>query len=388
MARERVGDPAVPQLRHLTPQQLDPVGRITAYYFTIAVGLVSVGAALGLTLNPSGYQQLSNPALAAVSVFVLAGAFAGFAIMANPRGPVLSRLRFQVVFGLVIVANLLSALSQLGSNHLARDDWGPVCLGLALLACAPYRSSYEILWFTLQGVLTAGILATLQAFTSEVTVSGIVVVVVAITPSLGIGLGAAAYSRSLVAGLRGLRAAESDARRAHDDELRQRLLDEDSVGELGALRSEVVPFFERLSAQDYMTDADSARATELSAGLRLAIVERLSNDPLSGLVSRFSDPDGALRSLGERQRAALRALIVAATGIDGINRESVTLTLSAASDRGEGARGSLAFAGGDPDRIRTTLQPFVRMLGFVLDDARLTIVPGRTTVRFGSTRTD
>lgn len=375
------------QPRYITPLDLDPTGRVTAYYVTKAVGLVSIAAAIGLTINPSGYAQLANPAMAALSIVILVGAFTAYAVMAHPRGGTLTRLRFQIFYLLVIAASVISALSQSGSNQLARDDWGPICLGLALLVCAAYRSSYEILWFTVQGVLASGILATFQALSSEITVSGVIVIVVAIVPSAALGLAAAAYSRALVAGLTGLRKKESEARSAHDDELRQRLHDENSVGELGALRSEIVPFLERLSVHGQMTPDDSKRAIELSTGLRLAIVERLSNDPLAGLVSRFSDAEGTVRSLTEHQRAALRALIVAAASVGGIEQESLSLTLSPGADRVMGARGSVAFSGGDTDRIRAALQPFVRMLRFVFGEAKLTNDRQSTTVRFASTRT-
>ncbi len=371
-------------LRSTTPLELDPLGRVTAFYFTTAIGLVSVGAAVSLTLSPTGSEQVSSPPLAALALVVLAGAFVGFAIVASPGASPLTRLRFQAVLSLIISANVLSAISQFGSNHLARDDWGPICLGLALLACAPFRSSYEILWFTVQAVLTAGILAAFQAFTSEVPANAIIIVVVAITPPLGIGLGAAAYSRSLVAGLRRLQRVEADSRSTHDDELRRRLQEEDSVGELGSLRSEVVPFFKRLDVQGHMTEADSKRATELSAGLRLAIVERLSHDPLFGLVSQFSDPERASRSLGERQRAALRALIAAATGLAGVHSGSLTLAL--AHEPGRGVSGTLTFGGGDPEGSQATLKPFVRMLRFVCGQAKFTIASDVTTIRFVTLR--
>jgi hypothetical protein len=365
--------------RDITPHELDPTARTTSFYFTIALGAVSVGAAIGLTVNDSGVRQLSLPWLGILAIAVLAVAYAALIVMTKPSGPLLSRFRFQAIFALVILANVLSAVGQFGSNDLARDDWGPICLGLALLACAPFRPAHEILWLTVQAVITAGTLAVVQSLTSEVTVPGVIVVVVAITPSVGIGLGGAAYSRSLVDGLLTVRAAEAEERRRHDDELRQRILDEDSVGQLGALRSEVVPFFELLSAQGFMTEGDSRRAIDLSAGLRLAIVERLSSDSLSELVADFSDFGQVSRSLTERQRAALRALIGAIREAEGVEAGSLSLTLSREQDR---ARGSLTFRGGDSRALRAGLNPFVRMLGFVVGAARFSSVAGKSAVRF------
>lgn len=376
------------RLRHVTPQELDPVGRVTAFYFTIPVGVASVGAAIFLTYNPSGYAQISSPLLAALAIAVLAGAFVAFVVMATPRGPILTRLRLQVVLSLVIAASVLSALSQFGSNHFVRDDWGPISIGLTLLACAPFRSSYEILWFTLQGVLAAGLLAVLQAGTSEVTVSGMILLIVAITPAAGIGLGAAAYSRSIVTGLSRLRAAEAEARDELANDHRQRLYDEDSAGELEALRNDVMPFFEQLLTQNFLMPTDSQRAIELSESLRVAIVKRLAYNPLSELVAEFVDIHSVARFLSERQRAALRALVGGVAALEGVQQESVVLALSPDGGQLQGVRGSLSFNGGDPSHIGFSLHPFVRMLGLECGESSLKWEDRKGIVRFSSTPID
>lgn len=364
-----------------SPQELDPISRMTAYKFSVAVGAASIGTAFAQTFVQNASSQITTHLLAALSIVILTVAWLSFIFMAHPRRTVITQARFQLVYALIIVAAILSAWSQAGSNHTARDDWGPIVLGLALMASAPYLSSIEAFWFTLQGAIVTVALALFQSVTSETALVSSILIVIALVPVVGFGLSAAAYSRSLVSDLRQLQASEAQTHAAHEDQVRQRLRYVSTVGELGALRTEVLPFLERLGNQDTLKAADTARARELAEDIRGAILERLTYEPLSELVPRFSDSDGAARSLNERQRAALRALILVVTNLDGIFRESFFLEFRPSS--GE-VSGSLTFNGSDPDGVRSTILPFVSMLGFVFGATEITSTGQTTIVSFSA----
>lgn len=362
-----------------TAQELDPVGRVTSRAVSTAVCAVTVLIAVGLTVNPHARTEISSIPLAVAAIVVLLASNWLVIWFSNPYGPLFSRAKFQIVYCGIMAAAVLSGLSQLGQNSLSRDDWGPLVLGLILICAAPNRPPREIACWAAQGVVVSGGLAVMQAMTSVTAVGWPLVIIVAITPPLAIGLGAIAYSRYLIAGLIEERASEIARRREHDDVVRQAVLDEDSNGDPGALRSDILPYLIRLSADGYLSESDRVRAAELSAVLRADIVTRLAYDPWRELVTELDDPDRWSQEISERQRVALRAILVALE-----NRESVRADSVGLSFRRSGADivGTISFSDGDAREAKSSLAPFVRTLRFVFARAELHTVNEIVTIAF------
>lgn len=362
-----------------TAQELDPVGRVTSRAVSTAVSAVNVLIACGLTLNPHGRSEISSAPLAIAAIIVLLVANWMMFRFSDPYGPVFSRRRFQLVYAGVLIAAILCGLSQLGQNTLSRDDWGPIAVGLVLLCAGPNRPPREIAWWTVQGVLVTGALAVLQVTTSATEVGLPLVIIVAITPPLAIGLGAIAYSRNLIAGLRAERTAEIALRREHDDAVRQLVRDEKSLEDLGSLTTAIVPFLTRLSIEGRLSDSDRTRAAELSAVLRADIVEHLAFDPWHEIVAVIDDPDRWSREITERQRVALRAILVALEDRASVDPGSVRLRFVR---MGSEIVGTIAVSDSEVQGAKSTLAPFVKTLRFVFQSAELQIHNEIVTIRF------
>lgn len=365
-----------------TAAELDPVSRVTARMFILGAGIVSLALSVALTVDPSAQMQLSIPWLGAAAIVLLVTSYVFLYISADPFGPVLSRTRFQIFFAGVLGASVLNALSQFGSNTLIRDDWGAVCLGVALLVAAPYRLPRDILWLMTQAVVATFTLVVLQKVSSDTDMALVILSVVAAVPALAIGLGAAAYARSLIASLEGSMLAAVDARKQHDDDVRQRLADSDSMGQLGAIRADVVPFLERLERERELRPDDPGRAADLASALRLAIVERLSQSSLADAVDDYRDEQGAAALLNGRQRAALRAAAGAAGaagGRDGASSGHVILTLERS---GAGGLGRLELRGERGAAQAASIMPFLRILKLVFSGVDVASATSGTVVTF------
>jgi hypothetical protein len=366
-----------------TAAELDPVSRVTARMFVIAVGVVSVALSIGLSLTPSGREQISQPLVGLAAHLVLVASYAYFIRAADPFGPVISFARFQLFLGGIMAASVLNALSQFESDSLIRDDWGGVCLGLALILAAPYRRSAEIVWFTVLAVGLTFALAIVQNLSSATTTTLSILALTATTPAVAVGLGSAAYARSLVGSLQEARSEAAAERARHERGVLTRLGDTDAMGELGSLRRDVVPFLARLEHTGVVQPGDTVRAAELASVLRRAIVERISRGTLADVVVRYSDADRLAASLDDRQTAALRALIRAIGEQFGPSaRPGLFLELREADD----ACGSLEFTAPPGAASTAALAPFLRMVRLVFDEVEVkTTEDGRAvTFRFDS----
>ena len=361
-----------------TAAELDPVSRVTARMFVIAMGAVSVALSVALSLTTTGREQISLPVVGVLAQLVLAASYVYLVRAADPFGLAVSRARFQTFLAGVMLASVLDSLSQLGSNTFIRDDWGAVCLGLALLLAGPYRRSNEIVWFTLQAVALTFALAFLQNMSSATTTTLSILALVAATPSIAIGLAAAAYARSLVASLEKARDEARVERVRHESGVALRLAETDAMGELGALRRDVLPFLTRLAESKTLQSGDAVRATELASELRRAIVDRISRGTLADVVDRYSDDDGVATHLDERQISALRALIGAIGDQYGASAGQ-TLTLER---RGPDAWGRIEFTRPAGASAPTALAPFLRMVRLVFDEADARTVDGALVVTF------
>jgi hypothetical protein len=364
--------------KRLTAAELDPVSKVTARMFVIAVGVVSLALSIALTLTPSELEQMSIPVLGVTAQIVLVVSYIFLVRAAEPFEGSVSRGRFQIFLAGIMLASVLNSLSQFGTNELIRDDWGAVCLGVALLLAAPYRRPTEIVWFTVQAVVLTFTLAVVQNLSSATAAVLSLLALIAATPAIAIGVGAAAYAHSLISSFEGVKKQARTDRSLHEAQLRARLAETDAMGELGSLRSDVVPFLSRLNETGRMRDDDAARAAELASVLRRAIVDRLARGTLADAVGNYSDGARIAAHLDERQRAALRALIAAVTAA-GVDVEKMSLSLYR---HGMAGRGTLTFPV-PPEGFRPGgLMPFFRMIRLVFDDVAVRTVDGRREVAF------
>ncbi|MCU1481337.1 MAG: hypothetical protein JWQ19_2123 [Subtercola sp.] len=358
-----------------TAQQIDPLSGITARIFVFVVGLVNVGTAIGLAL--SNGSEVTLPALQIAGIVVLVAAYVYFVWAAEPYRKRVTFRRFSLVFALVALASVFDALSQFGADTAVRNDWGPICLALLLMLAGPYRHPLEIVGFT---VIALALVSVTTVIVEASRTAGPYFIALSIvgTPILAIGIGSAIYAGYLISGLTADRAAAAAARDRRDQADRREAIEEFLGRDIRALRSEVLPFFRHLKAQDALTPADIDKAAELQTRLRASIVSNLSADPLEDVVGSFVDPDHLSRRLSEQQRAAVRAVIAFLADQPSINRRDITLSFEITDTA---MCGTLHCVVASDRALASRAAPFVGLLQFAFasvtdelaaDDAHLT----------------
>ncbi|MEF2977465.1 hypothetical protein [Subtercola sp. YIM 133946] len=359
-----------------TAQEIDPLSGITARIFVAVVGLVSVASAVALAVGNGA--QINQPVLQIVGLVILLAAYVFFVIAAEPYRRRVTRKTYAIVLGLVIVASLFDALSQLGTEAHIRDDWGPICVALVLMVAGPYRPPLEIVVFTaISLVAMAAIVMMQESAATRHTV--VIALVTAVTPSLALGIGAAIYSGYLIAGLRADRGRAAKARELRDTSDRREAIEEFLGHDVEALRADVLPFFRELRIRDALSEADIERAAELQTSLRASLVARLSAEPLHDLVGVLDDPQHLSRRLSEPQRTALRAFVSFLADQPSISRSDISLTFSASETSLHGTLDCPI----DSDRtLSFRATPFVGLLQLAFDSAADDFAPDRARVEF------
>lgn len=248
---------------------------------------------------------------------------------------------FQV---LLVVMVVTSAASTMGANALLRDDWGPLVVGVLLVASTPYRPAREIVFWTVVHTLICAVLGIAQA---PFTDSGFPTLTYAVTGSVAVavmGFTAAAYARSLTHSTQLWQTRAWQAAAAAALENRSGVARSVQQQRISLLNREVVPYLHRILEAPSVSDDDRDEARRLSHSIRslfVAEVEKtwaqLMLDDLVGrypqlnIVARANDPD----DLGSREvlerRTVLRAL--AAISVERLAATDIELELSAPEGR-------------------------------------------------------
>lgn len=373
---------AVPRMRPprgTTALQLDPLASISARGVLVVVAAVSMLVAVGLTFSTT--DQISSWPLAVAALVVLAAGFGWFVRSAFRFDLGVSSDRFATAFALIAIATVLNSLSCLGTNIVVRDDWGLITLGLALMAAAPFRTHTELgTYVTISAllVLVLVVLHELMSFSSS-PIPVPVTVLVALAPTLALGLGAVAYARSLLYGIYAERLEQADDRDQQFDELRRAFVDDDVVGGIGGLRSDIVPFLGRIRQSGVVTEADRVRAAELAVALQNAVDASSQSDSLGDHASRLVDESGLSVRLHEDDRATIRALLIALESSPLTEKGSLVLELL----EGESDRfGMVRCSSDDVRALRTDVLPFIRMTRLMFRTATEQVVGRELLVQF------
>ena len=212
-----------------------------------------------------------------------------------------------VALSLALLAMVLSAMSMFESNAYIQDDWGTIAVGAVCLILCPYRPPRE-------QVIAGGAREHLRGIRRarcrrSRSSRGIPVFAYdrdRTHPAAVHGARRRRRSHSIV--LRMLRRWQSRANRAVRalaDEHREGITRSVQQDRVTILNRDVVPFFTAVLGQDELTDADRARALEISNSIRssmVADVDRTWLDVVVGQASSGSPRDrrgGGSRSRGE-----------------------------------------------------------------------------------------
>ncbi|MGV8884547.1 MAG: hypothetical protein ACOH1T_03020 [Microbacteriaceae bacterium] len=355
-----------------TPQQLDPLSGITARLIVIVAGVLAVIVALAMSVySRSQTSHVGSEIAALVVLMVTVGYFMRYT---SPYRAPFTRRSLVIVFSGALLAVVLNAAAQWGSNTMVRDDWGPIAVAIVIVCLGSYRTSREILVGALIAAAVVGIVAALQSGTLIVQVPVVVYSVVAASPVLATGIAAAAFSRTTVRFVTEWRQEMSTAvESAAPDSVPP------ATSHLAYLEGEVIPFLNAVSAAGSIDAGDSARARVLSRELRVLMVIDADQSWAATLVDSLDDEDGLARTLSAAQRGCLRGLVANVRNSAVFMPGSMQLEL--VRRNGE-VRGEFRVGLREGSNPRIRLAPFVAVARAVFVDAEGAFTPTHFCLRF------
>lgn len=332
--------PRIPR-RLLTQQRLDPLGALAAWPLAPVVALIVVAYTATTTVLQAG--QIQHPLLSVLAIVASVAAAGTLVAASRPDHAPFDRPLHLVMVGLAVSAHLLDQAARWGHNTLIQDDFGPLCIGLLLLALAPYRPWREI---ALSAAATAAIVAAVtvpQTPFLSIAVPAAVYAIVAVSQVLAPALAGAAYSRRIV---RLLLTSQTDARRAiatRTEESRGQVVRAVVEQQWASLGAGVFPLLTGVLDHGEVTRADIARAGELAGALRKELVRDIDKTWLDAVVDReragllergatpllvVADPEHRATAFTADQRAAIAALIGALCAVSGFDPCSLVVQVA------------------------------------------------------------
>ncbi|TFC05578.1 hypothetical protein E3O42_03230 [Cryobacterium adonitolivorans] len=418
--------------RRATQQRLDPLGTLAAWPLSPAIASIVLCYSVIATVLQQ--DQIRNPLMATLAALAMAAAAATLVVATQPAHSPFGRRIHLFMVGCALLGYVFEQLSRWGGNLLVQDDFGPVCIGLLLLALAPYRPWREI---ALSGVVASvvAILITLpQADAFAVKVPVAVYAIVAATQILAPTAAGAAYSRRIV---RSILAWQTDARRAivaRTEEARGQMARAVVEQQVSALKSGVIPFLAELLDRGTLTALDIAQAGQLAADVRRTLVAEIDRTWLDSVASReraalaergtpgllvVADPEHRATAFRADQRAATAALIGALCAAPGFDPHSLVvqitgsstptpprpapatltepqLTLAKPTKRTAATQGTApvpvdtitiqAAVDLPPRKVRALLRPYLGVIRVVFANVRVTVRRPSLTIEFDGAR--
>lgn len=318
----------------MTQQEVDPLGGIAAVPLVAAGAIGTTSMAVALTWWHRSEIVFPAVAVLAVVLVAAAGAIAWVSALPNRAPFTVERLGLVVLLGLV--GAVAEYVSTVGRNRYLYDDFGPLSVGLLLLALAPFCSWVSLL---VAGGLSAVVVAILgigaagPAVTAAPVLSfGILNAVAVFAPASA----AAAYSATVVNETLAWQRRTNAAALEHEGALRTGIARSVQQGRVSVLSREVLPFLAQVMTADRITVADADRARDLADALRRALkagIESTWLDELAvsttasrGVPVTVHDEAGGAAQLRDEQRATITALLAWLT--DEQRAASVTIALA------------------------------------------------------------
>jgi len=351
-----------------TPQQLDPLGGVTAEAFTWVYTVGSVAAAVGMSLRHR--DEYHHAALLLLAFACFAASAITVLLASAPRRAPFGTRSAVLAYTFSLAAVVFESTAQWGSDGAARSDWAPLVLALLLVVMGSFRPAVELLVVTGVGVVLVGVLTGVNSVASAAEQPPLVYAGLTAGPVLATGLASAAYSATLVRRLQAWREATRGRRQRAVEQLRVRVRDDLRDERLTLVEGEVGPFLRGLLARGATDAADAERARRLGDALRGALVAEADGVWLGDLVDVLDDPHGLAGRMDETQRAALEAACTALAG------RHTTASLTGA---GAAVRCTLRWERGGRGRVGPEVQAILRA---VFPGARVTPERRRLVIEF------
>ncbi len=373
-----------------TRQQLDPIGTLGSRMLAVVLAVGSFYFGIAMTVR--SLDQVSNLTLAVLALLWLAAAALTVVMASAQNRAPFTRSAHIVVHLLAVGAVALSAASQWGTNRYIQDDFGPVSLGLLLLAIGPYRPAVELAAAGSLSAIFVGFLTLLEVPQLGTSTPPVAFVLAGMAPVLALSYASATYSGKLVDALerwqhRALHSVVSRTSRLKDGIARS--VQHDRVTILGR---DVLPYFNSLLERETVTVEDRARAREIAESIRALMVAEadrtwleliVEGDKASGgvrLGGTVIDPDGRASAMGSDQRTALRALVIAILDEPTFEQDTLAIELDG---RGEVCRGAVtARLDASEAFVRSAFAPYFAVMRIVFTSLNVEFRDQAVTIGF------
>lgn len=376
-----------------TRQQLDPAG--STGVAPVAIFLLFGAFLYAVFMTVRGEAEISNPVFAVLALALLAIAGAIVIYGSNPTRAPLTARTHAAAHTIAMLAILCEAVGQWGTNMYIRDDWGPVTLGILLVALGPYRPAKEIAGAGMLSAVTIGVITYFE--TPSLVTSGPLLscVAVAVTPMLALCFSAAMFSDGVVKSIERWQKRAKAASVSLVRELREGIARSVQQDRITILNRDVLPFFTDVLARDTLTTADRDRARMIADAIRQVMVEEVDRSWLESLLEYtavertnrpgaariiVNDPHRVASVMTVAQRTAIRALLVAFITIPGFSRDHLRIVLSRHGDRNQGV--ITARVPVSDHVMRSTFAPFLAVMRAVFITLEVDFVQPELALRF------
>ncbi|NEM92178.1 hypothetical protein [Galbitalea soli] len=374
-------------------QQLDPVGGFSARPVTLLLAVVVVAYVVATTLID--LSTIRDLPLALFAVVAIGMCSLGLVIWSSPLRAPFPSAGFAVIVLLALAAMILIAYAGWHEAILVPDWWGPVAVGLILVALAPYRPPREILAVTLLGVLTVAVLVFVASSVRVKDAPPLAILVETALPLVAMGLASAAYASSLGRTVDSLRSSAEEATRAATDSLRGDIARSVQQDRVSILDESVVPFLTELLRTREVTEETRDRAAEIAAAIRAVMVADVDRTWLDTVIDHgarmivhpsplgsevLADDHRLAPAMSTQQRTVVRAYLVALLAHPGFDPDGFSVTLTRAGDRAALVlRAKLDL---DESVQRSSLAAYYAVLRIVFPDLTVSFSPPHLTLRF------
>ncbi len=372
-----------------TRQQLDPVGTLPAR--TLSILLAGGALAYGIAMTARTADQTNNWLLAILALVWLAGASVTVWMASSPSRAPFTASSHIVVHLLALGSIALSVASQWGHNNLIQDDFGPISLGLLMLAMGVYRPARELASIGMMSAIFVGFLTLLEVPTFSTSAPAVAFVLVGMTPILALSFASASYSGSLVRELEAWQRHAARSVATSTSQLTGGIAKSVRQDRVTILDRDVFPFFNSIVGRKTITDEDRARAREIAKAIRALMVaeadrswlEVVAGDdgvPPELMHRSVVDAEGRASAMVADQRAILRALVNAIKDEPSMVAGSLKITVTGKSNVSRGHLvATLMDDGNDPVQM---FAPYFAVMRIVFSDVYVEYRDHKLTVRF------
>jgi hypothetical protein len=378
-----------------TAQQLDPLGTLSGLRLTVVGAVLALLYAVAATAQE--FEDAPRPTVAVLAVVVFAVACGALVLSCTPRFAPFTRARMVAVLSTALIAQLLSVYAGWRVNDFVRDDWGPVAVGVLILAFAPFRPWAEILRAGLVASAVSAALAIAQLPYFVTPAPPFVLVSAGVAPVLVMTVASATFCRVLVGSVlewdgRASRAREADVGRVREGMARSVQQDRVTI-----LNRDVLPFLTEVLDRDAITEEDHERARSISDSIRGVMISEAGRSWLDDLLLQHrlapgglapdrtvSDPDRVAEFMDVEQRSAVRALLDDLLRAPALQGSAVQIRLA---ERGSRCDVEIsAVLGKARRRGRAWLAPYLAVFRTAFDSVRVDRRGAELVLRFSYAR--